>query len=143
MAEIFKMASETCIFVILVSKLQFLTDSKNLACIRSVFLLSNSCSKNLFTKIQNGGFFEDYVIFEKKSTFFQRVLPTLNSTFFKFLKSNLVVQRPKILQKNLSKKFFQDGGCFQNGVFTFFLYENTSSDRYFRPIVLIFGLFQF
>jgi hypothetical protein len=42
------------------------------SCIRSVFLLSKFCGKNFFSKIQNGGFFEDDVSFEKK---------TLNSTF--------------------------------------------------------------
>jgi hypothetical protein len=138
--EKFKMASETCFFVILLPKLQFSTDFKNLDCIRSVFLLINFCRKNLFSKIQNGGFFEDDVIFEKKSTFFKRVLPTINSTLFKFSKNNLVVQRPKIYQKNLPKKIFQDGGYFQKGVCTFFSYENMSCDRYFRSIELIFEL---
>jgi hypothetical protein len=36
----FKMASETNIFLILLSKLQFSTDFQNLECIRSVFLSS-------------------------------------------------------------------------------------------------------
>jgi hypothetical protein len=75
----------------------------------------------------------------KNLLFFNRVVPTLNSTFFKFSKSNLVVQRRKIYQKNLPKKILQDGGYFQNGVCTFFLYENMFSDRYFRSIVVIFG----
>jgi hypothetical protein len=79
----------------------------------------------------------------KNRLFFKRVLPTLNSTFFKFAKSNLVVQRPKIYQKNLPKKIFQDGGYFQNGVCTFLLYENMSCDRYFRSIMLIFRLLHF
>jgi hypothetical protein len=91
MAEIFKMASETCIF-------------KNLGCIQSVFLLSNFCRNFFFfSKIQNGGFFEEDVIFEKKSTFFKKVLPILNTTYFKSLKSNLMIQRPKIYHKNLPK----------------------------------------
>jgi hypothetical protein len=77
MAAKFKITSETCIFVILFSKLQFPTNFKNFECFQSAFLVS----KNFFQKIQNGGFFEDDVIFEKKSTFFKRVLPTLNSTF--------------------------------------------------------------
>jgi hypothetical protein len=47
-------------------------------------------------KIQNGGLFEDDVIFEKKSTFFKRVVPTLNANFFKSEKNKSVVQRPKI-----------------------------------------------
>jgi hypothetical protein len=105
-----------------------------------VSLLSNFGRKNLFSKIQNGGFFEDDVIFEKKSTFFKRVLPTLSSTFFKFSKSNLIVQRPKIYQQYLPKKNFQDGGYFQNGICTFFLNENMSCDRYFSSIELFFGL---
>jgi hypothetical protein len=71
-----------------VLKIQFLTDFKNLDCIRSVFLLSNFCWKNFFSKIQNGGFFEDDVIFEKKSTFFQKVLPSSHPKldFFQILK---------------------------------------------------------
>jgi hypothetical protein len=40
----------------------------------------------------------------------------------------------------LPKKNFQHGGYFQNGVCTFFVYENMSCNRYFRSIVLIFGL---
>jgi hypothetical protein len=43
----------------------------------------------------------------------------------------------------LPKKFFQNGGYFQNGVCTFFLHENhenMSCDRFFKSIVLIFGL---
>jgi hypothetical protein len=76
----------------------------------------------------------------KNQLFFKRVLPTLNSTIFKFSKSNLVAQRLQIYQKNLPKKIFPDGGYFQNGVCAFFLYENMSCDRYFRSIVLIFGL---
>jgi hypothetical protein len=78
--------------------------------------------EKLFSKIQNGGFFEDDVIFEKNRLFFKRVVPTLNSTFFKSEKSKSVVQKPKICQKKLPKKIFQDGGYFQNGVCTFFLY---------------------
>jgi hypothetical protein len=54
-----------------------------------------------------------------------------------------VVQRPKIYQKKLPKKIFQDGGYFQNGICTFFLYENMSCDRYFSSIELIFGLSQY
>jgi hypothetical protein len=69
-----------------------------------------------FSKIQNGGFFEDDVIFEKKSTFFQTGRSTLNSIFFKSEQSNTVVQRPKIYQKKLPKEIFQDGGYFQIGV---------------------------
>jgi hypothetical protein len=77
--------------------------------------------KNHFSKIQNGGFFEDDVIFEKKSTFFNRIVPTLNSTFSNPQKAILLYKYPKIYKKKLPKKIFQDGGYFQNGVFTFFL----------------------
>jgi hypothetical protein len=130
------------VFFVIVSKLQILTNFKNLDCIRVFLLLSNFCRKIFFSKKQKGGFFEDDVIFEKKSTFLQKGPPTLafvKKPFFKFSKSNLVVQRPKINQTK-PKKIFQDGRYFQNGVCTFFLYENMSCDRYFRSIVLIFGL---
>jgi hypothetical protein len=103
----FKMASEIFIFVVLLSILQFLTDFKNIECIQRVFLTSN-LSIFFFSKIQNGGFFDDDVIFEKNLTFFHKG-PTL--------------KRPKIYQKFLPKKTFQDGGYFQNGVCTFFLCE--------------------
>jgi hypothetical protein len=73
------------------------------------------------TFVENGGFFKDDVIFEKKFTFFQTGR-SLNSIFFKSEKSNSVVQKLKIYQKNLPKKIFQDGGYFHNGVCTFFLY---------------------
>jgi hypothetical protein len=101
MAKIFKMASETCIFVILVSKLQFLTDFKNLDYIRSVFLFSNFCGF-FFSKIQNGGFFEDDVIFEKKLTFFQKgpAYPKLN--YFQILKKQSCSKKTKYIPK----KFF-------------------------------------
>jgi hypothetical protein len=49
-------------FLILLSKLQFSTEIKNLERIQSIFLLYN-----FFSKIQNGGFSEDVVIYEKKS----------------------------------------------------------------------------
>jgi hypothetical protein len=110
MATKFKMAAGTYISLILLSNLQFSTDFKKLY------------RKNFFSKIQNGGFFEDDVIFEKKLTFFKRVVPTLNSTFLKSEKSKSVVQRPKIYQKNLPKQIFQDGGYFQNDVCSFFFY---------------------
>jgi hypothetical protein len=120
MAEIFKMGSETCIFVNLVSKLQFLTDFKNLDCIRSVFLLSNFCRKTFFQKYKMADFSKMTSFLRINRLFFKRVFPTLNSTFFKFSKSNLEVQRPKIYQKKLPKIIFQDGGYFQNGVCTLF-----------------------
>jgi hypothetical protein len=92
MAEKLKMASETKIFVIFLSKLQFSTDFKNLDCVRSF-------RKKTFSKIQNGGFFEDDVIFGDKSTFFQqgRSHPKLN--FFQILKRNSLVQIPKKIAK--------------------------------------------
>jgi hypothetical protein len=52
----------------------------------------------------------------KNRLFSKRVVPTLNLTFFKSEKSKSVVQRPKIYQKKLPEKIFQDGGYFQNGV---------------------------
>jgi hypothetical protein len=79
----------------------------------------------------------------KNRLFFNRVVPILNSFFFKSSKSNSVVQIPKIYQKKLPKKIFKDGGDLQDGVWTFFLYENMSCDRYFRSIVLIFGLYHY
>jgi hypothetical protein len=81
----FKMASVTCTFVILLSKLQFSTDFK---CIQSVFLLSNFC-RIFFSKIQNGGIFEDDVIFEK-------TFPPTSTFFLNFSKSNIIEQRPNI-----------------------------------------------
>jgi hypothetical protein len=121
MATKFKMASETYIFLILLSKLQFSTDFKKLECIRSVFLLSNFYRKYFFSKIQNGGFFEDDVNFEKKSTFFQtgRSHPKLN--FFHIRKNQICSTTTQDVPKNLPKKIFQDGGYFQNGVCTFLL----------------------
>jgi hypothetical protein len=62
------------------------------------------------------------------------------STFFKFSKSNPIVERPLIYQKKMPKKFFQDDEYFKNGVCTFFLYENMSCGRYFKSIGLFFGL---
>jgi hypothetical protein len=56
----FKMAPETYIFVILLSKHQFFTDFKNLDCILELLFIDF-----FFSKIQNGEFFEDDVIFEK------------------------------------------------------------------------------
>jgi hypothetical protein len=141
MAEIFKMASETCIFVIFVSKLQFLTDFKNFDCIRSVFLLSNFCRKNFFfSKIQNGGFFEDDAIFEKKSTFFQKgpFHPKLN--FFQILKKQSCSTKTQDIQKKIAKENFPRWRIFLKWRLYFSLYENMSCDRYFRSIVLIFGL---
>jgi hypothetical protein len=91
--------------------------SKNLTAFEASFL------KNFFSKIQNSGFFEDDVIFEKKSTFFNRVVPTLNSTLFKSSKSNSVVKILKIYQKILPKKISKDGGDMQDGVWSFFLYK--------------------
>jgi hypothetical protein len=72
-----------------------------------------------FSKIQNGGFFEDDVIFEKNRLFSKGSFPPLTQFFSKFSKSNLVVQSPKVYQKKLPNKIFQYGGYFQNGVCTF------------------------
>jgi hypothetical protein len=74
--------------------------------------------------------FVEYFIFRKSkmsdfsmiTTFFRknlykRVSSTINSIFFS-------VQRPKIYQKKLPNKIFEDGGYFQNGVCTFFYRAN-------------------
>jgi hypothetical protein len=106
MAEIFKISSETCIFVILVSKLQFLTDFKNPDCIRSVCLLFIFCRKNFFSKIQNGGLFEDDVNFDKKIDFFQTGPSHPKLIFFKFSKSNLLVQKTQNIPKKFAKEHF-------------------------------------
>jgi hypothetical protein len=85
-----------------------------------------------FSKIQNRG-----IIFEKKSTFFKRVLPTLNSTFFKSSKSNLVGQRHKIY-KNNSKEIIKMADIFKMA-FVIFSHMN----RYFEYIELVLGLSQY
>jgi hypothetical protein len=79
MAEKFKMVSETCIFEILLSKLQFSTDFKNLDCIRSVFLLSNFLDFCSF-KVKNGEFFEDFVNLRINRKL--HVATEIGSTFF-------------------------------------------------------------
>jgi hypothetical protein len=106
MATKFKMASETNNFFILPSKLQFSTDFKKLECIRSAFLLSNFYRKHYFSKIQNGGFFEDDVIFEKKSTFFQtgRSHPKLN--FFQIRKRQFCSTKTQDIPKKIAKENF-------------------------------------
>jgi hypothetical protein len=70
MTKKFKMVSETFIFLILLSKLQFSTDFKNLECIRSVFLSFFFQKSKMVAHI-----------LRKSRLFFKRVLPTLNSTF--------------------------------------------------------------
>jgi hypothetical protein len=66
-----------------------------------------------FSTIQNGGFFEDDVIFEKKSTFFQKSSTHPKLNFFKVSKSKLVVQRPKMYQKNCQRKFSKMADVFK------------------------------
>jgi hypothetical protein len=78
--------------------------------------------------------------FLRKIAFFKRVLSTLNSTFFKFSKNNLVVQRPKMYQKKICQIKFSKMADILKMAFALFLNENMSCDRYFRSIVLIFGL---
>jgi hypothetical protein len=104
------------IFKFYSQNLNFLTISKNLNAFEASICYLTYIEKTFFAKIQNGGFFEGGFIFEKKSTFFKWVVPTLNSTFFKSKTGNSVVQRPKINQKKLPKKIFKDAGYFQNGV---------------------------
>jgi hypothetical protein len=67
------------------------------------FLLSNFYRKKTFSNIQNYEFFQDGVIFKKKRLL--QVFTTLNSTFFKFSKSNSVAQRPKINKKKTKENF--------------------------------------
>jgi hypothetical protein len=45
--------------------------------------------KTFFSKIQNGGFFEDYVIFEEKSTFLQNGPSHPTQLFSNSQKANL------------------------------------------------------
>jgi hypothetical protein len=115
----------------LLSKLQFST----LTAFEASFYFLPFVEKTFFQKSKMADFSKMMPFLRKYRLFFKRVLPILNSTFFKFSISNLV-QRPK----KLPKKIFQDGGYFQNGVCTFFSYENMSCDRYFRSIELISGL---
>jgi hypothetical protein len=86
MAAKFKMASETYTFVILLSKLKFSTDLKSLDCGRSVFLFSNFCRKNFFSRIQN------MTDFPKMPSFLRKNQLSLNPTFFKNSKSYPAIQ---------------------------------------------------
>jgi hypothetical protein len=56
-----------------------------------------------------------------KSTFLKRVLPALNSTFFKCSKSNLVVKRPQILKKKIVKENFPRWRIFSRWRLSFLL----------------------
>jgi hypothetical protein len=105
MATKFKMASETYSFLILLSKLQFPTDFKKLECIRSVFLLYNFYRKTLFRKSKMADFSKMTSFLRKNHFFSKRVVPTLNSTFFKSEKGNSVVQTSKIYQQICQRKF--------------------------------------
>jgi hypothetical protein len=84
--------------------------------------------------------FSKMTSFLKKNDFFQKgpSYPKLN--WFQILKKQSCSTKTQDIPKKLPKIYFQDGGYFQNGVCTFFLYENMSCNRYFRSIVLIFGL---
>jgi hypothetical protein len=63
---------------------------------------------DFFSKIQNGGFFEDDAIFEKKSTFFSTTFSTLNSTFFQYLKKQFCgTNTQKYTKKNCQTKFLK------------------------------------
>jgi hypothetical protein len=75
MAAKSKMASKTYVFVLMLSKAQFLPDFKILFCIRSVFWYLTFV--DFFFGNQNGGLVQDGVIFfGKNRLFFERVLPT-------------------------------------------------------------------
>jgi hypothetical protein len=75
-AATFKMASETYIFVMLLPKLQLSADFLN----AFKASLTTIVEKIFFSKIQNGGFFDD-LNFKKKSIFFKRVLPPVTQLF--------------------------------------------------------------
>jgi hypothetical protein len=101
------------IFLILLSNFNFQPLSKNLTAFEASFYYLTFIENNFFSKIQYGGFFKDDVIFEKKSTFFKRVVPTLNSTLFKSQKSKSVVKRPMIYQKIYQRKFSKMADIFK------------------------------
>jgi hypothetical protein len=134
MAKKFKMASETYIFLILLSKLQFSTDFKKLECIRSVFSLSNFC-RFFFQKSQMADFTK-MTSFLRKNRLFQKSPSHPILKFFQIHKKQSCSTKTQDIPKNLPKNIFQDSGYFQNGVCTFFSYGG----RYFRFIELIFGL---
>jgi hypothetical protein len=92
-----------------------------------------------FSKIQNGGLFEDDVIFEKKIVIFSKE-SHLKLNFFQIPKQQSCSTKTQEIPKKLPKKTFQYGGYFHNGVCNFFLCENMSCDRYFCSIELIFGI---
>ena len=106
MAAKYKMASKTYVFVFLLPNLQFSSQFKNLFCIQSVLILSNFYRKNFFSKIQNGGFFQDDVIFQKKLTFFQESLSHPKLNFFQILKTSFCSAKTQYIAKKIAKNFF-------------------------------------
>jgi hypothetical protein len=72
---------------------------------------------HLFFLIQNGS-----VIFEKKTTFFQKGPSHPKLNFFQILTKQSCRPKTQDVRKKNQKKN-QDGGYFQNGVCTFFSYE--------------------
>ena len=100
------MATKINIFVFLLSKLHFVSDFKNLFCIQSVCSLSNFHGRNIFSKIQNGGIFQDGVIFEKKSTFRREGLSHPKPNFFQKPKTLLCSAKRQDIPKKFAKKKF-------------------------------------
>jgi hypothetical protein len=78
---------------------------KNLDCFRSAISSSNFYRKNFFPKSKMADFSKMTSFLRKNRLFFNRVVPTLNSIFFKSSKNNSVVQIPEIYQKNCQRKF--------------------------------------
>ena len=106
MAAKSKMASKTCVFVFSLPHLQFWSDFKNLFCIWSVLQLPNFHRKNFFSKIQNGGFFQDGVIFQKKSTIFHEGLSHPKLKFFQIPKTSFCSAKTQYIPKKFAKKNF-------------------------------------
>jgi hypothetical protein len=67
---------------------------------------------------QNGGLVQDAVIFRKKIDFSLSGSCHRKLSFFSICKSQFIVHRPKMYQKFCQEKKNQDGGDFQDGVYT-------------------------
>jgi hypothetical protein len=119
MATKFKMASDTYIFLILLSKLQFSTDFKKLECIRSVFLLSNFYRKSKmadFSKMTS--FLRKNLLF----TFFKRVVPTpILTQFFSNPKMQFCSTKTQDIPKKIAKENFPRWRIFSKWRLYFFL----------------------
>jgi hypothetical protein len=114
------LTSETYIFLIAL-KTSIFNRFQKLECIRNVFLLTTFYRKNVFSKIQNGGFFEDDVIFEKKSTIFQtgRSHPKLN--IFQIQIKEICSTTTQDIPKKIAKENFPRWWIFSKCRLYFFL----------------------